>query len=325
MRVLFTGVTSFTGMWFAEKLIGDGHELVCAIRRSRENYSGLRAQRLNRLNGACSFAWNTPFGSDPFISLIAAHGPFDLLCHHAAEVGGYKEPSFDAIGATAANTRNLGVVLRNLQRAGCERVLLTGTVFESDEGAGTMPSRAFSPYGLSKTLTAQAIRFYAEQAGMAIGKFVIANPFGPLEEPRFTDYLMRCWRAGECANVKTPAYVRDNIPVSLLAHEYSRFAKQMRSSGFSKLTPSFYVETQGAFAHRFAREIGARLAIDTPLELARQTEFPEPAVRIGTDRPHVTEDTWSEEMFWDGLADYYGAAMAIPTRTKVEKPNWRNA
>lgn len=31
------------------------------------------------------------------------------------------------------------------------------------------------------------------------GKFVIANPFGPWKEPRFTAYLARCWLGGETA------------------------------------------------------------------------------------------------------------------------------
>jgi hypothetical protein len=42
---------------------------------------------------------------------------------------------------------------------------------------------------------------------------VISNPFGPFEEPRFCAYLMKTWRAGEIAEVRTPAYLRDNMKV----------------------------------------------------------------------------------------------------------------
>jgi hypothetical protein len=52
---------------------------------------------------------------------------------------------------------------------------------------------------------------------------VIANPFGPLEEPRFCAYLVKTWAAGQVPEVRTPLYVRDNIHVSLLA-------KPMRTS-----------------------------------------------------------------------------------------------
>ena len=85
-RILFTGVTSFTGMWFAKALARAGHQLIAAIRGPRTGYEGLRAERLARLADCCELAWDAPFGSAEFLDLIASRGPFDLLCHHAAEV-----------------------------------------------------------------------------------------------------------------------------------------------------------------------------------------------------------------------------------------------
>jgi len=60
-------------------------------------------------------------------------------------------------------------------------------------------------------------RYHCGEARIPLGKFVIPNPFGPFEEPRFTAYLMRSWKDGKPAGVKTPDYVRDNVPVDLLA------------------------------------------------------------------------------------------------------------
>ena len=106
---------------------------------------------------------------------------------------------------------------------GCGGLVLTGRVFEANEGAGSAPLRAFSPYGLSKGLTAAAAQFYADREGFTFEKFVIPNPFGPYEEPRFTAYLMKTRVAGETAGVQTPRDVRDNIHVSLLAKAYAAF------------------------------------------------------------------------------------------------------
>jgi len=192
MRVLLTGATSFTGMWFAQKLVEDGHDVLAAIHRCQDTYCGLQAVRLAQLAGRCEFAWNVSFGSSEFLDLIARNGPFDILCHHAAEAKDHKSPDFDALAAAAANTRRLPAVLVALRNAGCRRILLTGSVFEAEEGTGTAPLRAFSPYGLSKTLTAEIFRFHAAQEQFALGKFVIPNPFGPYDGPRFTDYLVRC-------------------------------------------------------------------------------------------------------------------------------------
>ena len=49
----------------------------------------------------------------------------------------------------------------------------------------------------------------------ASGKFVIPDPF--FEEPRFYNYLVQSWLKAEVPAVRTPLYVRDNIPVDLLA------------------------------------------------------------------------------------------------------------
>ena len=224
------------------------------------------------------------------------------MCHHAAEVGDYRSPAFDVAGALAANTRNFPEVVAAMR--GLRGVVLTGSVFEADEGAGTAPLRAFSPYGVSKGMTADLVRFYCEAAGMPLGKFVIPNPFGPFEEPRFCAYLIRQWQAGQAAEVRTPAYVRDNIHVDLLAAAYAGFAEKVAAgAGFMRANPSGYVETQGAFAERFAREIGERSRLDCRVVLAHQTEFPEPLVRINTDPVHPPG--WNESAAWGAVADYY--------------------
>jgi hypothetical protein len=157
-------------------------------------------------------------------------------------------------------------------------------VFENDEGAGSEGLPAFSRYGLSKSFTYQAFRYHAARAGLALGKFVIPNAFGPYEELRFTAYLMKTWFAGRTAAVNTPAYVRDNIHVSLLAAIYAKFAVELSDRpGFSRINPSGYPESQGAFALRFASEMRPRLNLPCDVELKQQVDFQEPRVRINTD------------------------------------------
>src|SRR5271157_627759 len=200
-------------------------------------------------------------------------------------------------------------VLRVLQDHGCGRLMLTGSVFEANEGAGSAPLRAFSPYGLSKSLTAAAAQFYADREGFTFEKFVIPNPFGPYEEPRFTAYLMRTWLKGEAARVQTPRYVRDNIHVSLLAKAYAAFVGASPAPGtVRRLNPSGYPESQGAFAERVRREAESRLGRACRLELGVQIEFPEPPVRINTDVLDTEALGWSEAQAWDEFVQYYRAA-----------------
>ena len=278
MRILFTGASSFTGFWFVRELAGAGHEVVATFRRPGVADYGqdVRGKRVGLLQSCCRPAFDCAFGDERFVSLIERDGPWDLLCHHAAEVADYKSQDFDVAAALAANTRNILAVLASLSAGGCRKVVLTGSVFEGGEGAGSDGLPHFSPYGLSKALTAEAFAFYAARAGMRLAKFVIPNPFGPFEEPRFTAYLMRTWLAGETASVRTPDYVRDNIHVSLLAKAYVDFARRRTDGpGFEKLSPSGYVESQGAFAQRFAAEMRPRLDLPCEVNLARQAEFPD--------------------------------------------------
>src|ERR1051326_8278905 len=136
----------------------------------------------------CETHFDCPFGGEAFLDRVrSTPGGLDVLCHHGAEVGDYRSPDFDPYRAAATNLFRLPEVMRALKDRGCGRLVLTGSVFEQNEGAGSAPLRAFSPYGLSKGLTATAAEFYAGREGVTFEKFVIPNPFGPYEEPRFTD------------------------------------------------------------------------------------------------------------------------------------------
>lgn len=301
MKILLTGASSFTGYWFARALHDAGHHVVAPLRRAAARYDeGTRAERVRRLAAVAEIVDDCSFGSERFLACASAGG-FDLLCHHAAQVGDYRSAAFDIVGAVTANVRNIREVLATVPA-----VVLTGSVFEQGEGAGDAPLRAFSPYGLSKGLTADIVQHTAREAGVGCGKFVIPNPFGPLEEPRFCAYLMRTWQKGDVAEVRTPAYVRDNIHVGLLAGAYARYAAEVAAgTAAAKLNPSGYVESQGAFASRFAAEIRQRTGLSCALALAQQVEFSEPATRINTQPAQAYVPSWRESEAWDAVAEAY--------------------
>jgi UDP-glucose 4-epimerase len=304
MKVLLTGASSFTGYWFASALHQNGAKVVAPLRAVITSYKeGVRAERVKRLDGVAEIVEEAPFGSERFLK-IAKASRYDLLCHHAARVGDYKKPDFDIAGALAENTANLPAVLEAMGSAGLKAVVLTGSVFEDNEGAGEAPLPPFSLYGLSKGLTAAVVRHRCREFGLRFAKFVIPNPFGPLEEPRFCAYLVRTWKKGETARVNTPLYVRDNIHVSLLAAAYAKFAGETAAGkGRDKLNPSGYVEAQGAFAERFAAAMRPRLGLACELELGTQAEFCEPLMRVNTDSAAHYVGGWDERAAWDAAAD----------------------
>ncbi|MGA8890502.1 MAG: NAD(P)-dependent oxidoreductase [Anaeromyxobacteraceae bacterium] len=309
MRILFTGASSFTGAWFVRQLAAEGHEVTAIFRRRPEEYPDLLRQRRARWAAeACRPVFGPSFGDGPFLDLLEREG-FDLLAHHAAEVTNYKSPDFDAVAAAAANAREVRRTLRALAERGCGRVLLTGSIFEGGEGVGSEGLPDFSPYGLSKALTAQVFRFHCRREGLAFGKFVIPNPFGPWEEPRYTSYLVKTWLAGGTPACASPRYVRDNVHVSLLARAYARFAAGLPTGCVEvHSNPSGYVETQGAFTLRVAAEMRPRMGVPCEVELKEQVDFPEPRVRINTDMLDARQLGWDEAQAWEDMARFYREA-----------------
>jgi UDP-glucose 4-epimerase len=307
MRVLLTGASSFTGYWFAAKLHAADHEVVAPLRRTTFDYEGVRGDRVQRLAAFAEVVPVCAFGSLRFMDLIRTTA-FDVLCHHASHVEDYRSLAFNVVQALDENTKNLPNIIEIMLGKGLRAIIFTGTVFEAGEGTGNWPMRAFSPYGLSKGLTSEVVRHWCLHYGIPFGKFLISNPFGPLEEPRFCAYLAKTWRMAKTAEVRTPRYVRDNIHVDLLALTYAEFVKRIVGLGKSeKFGPIGYAETQGAFAERFATAMRDRLGWTCELRLLQQTDFSEPLVRVNT---HVIEPDpfrWSEETAWDAIAEYYHA------------------
>ena len=308
MRILFTGGSSFTGLWFARELVRGGHDVVATFtRESAEDYDGLRRRRVALLlDSGIRAEFSCRFGSDRFIDLVNAEG-FDILCHHGADVTDYKSPEFNASRAVDSNTFRVRNVLAALQARRDAEVILTGTYFEAREGAGTAPLRAFSPYAESKTDTWEIFLDECNARAMPIGKFVIPNPIGEWEEPRLPAYLITSWLRHQTPVINTPRYVRDNIPVPLLADTYNRFVSSRRHAprAPTHCSPSGWVESVSAFATRLASEMAPRLGVPCEFEQREQSEFPEPLER----RNHLDViSAWPAEevsMFWDDYARFY--------------------
>jgi UDP-glucose 4-epimerase len=306
MKILLTGASSFTGYWFANELVNSGHQVFATYTRSGANdYEGMAQHRVNKSSLMLTPVWGCKFGDDCFIDLLKKE-KFDVLCHHAADVTNYKNDDFNVASAVNNNTLNIYNVYTTLKENDCKAVILTGSVFEQHEGAGNMPLKAFNPYGLSKSLTSDMFKFYADAFDLRLGKFVIPNPFGPYEEPRFTTYLIRNWSQQKTPGVNTPSYIRDNIHVSLLAKAYIYFLNKVleTNENFTKLNPSGYAESQGVFTQRFAEAIRKRTNLECNFEFGHQTDFPEPEIRINTKLATQVCD-WEEDSAWNDLVSFY--------------------
>ena len=303
--VLLTGASSFTGLWFAEALAARGFAVVAPLRRPKADYDGVRAERVERLGRSAELVFDCPFASPAFMDLIASRD-WAALAHHASDVEDYNKWSFDAVRGFSRNSTGADAVFQAMAARKARAVVVTGTVFEAGEGSADRNSLAANPYGLSKTLTVQAMKHFARWADLRFGKFVIANPIGPYEERRFGWYLFQTWFAGQTPVVRTPDYVRDNIPVPFLAQAYADYVARLLDDETApeQRRPSGLVSPQGQFAQLVARESASRLGLDLRVDLARQEAFSEPYLRVNDEfclPPGGLSD------FWDAYVDYYSA------------------
>lgn len=303
-RVLLTGASSFSGLWIAEALAAHGHVVTAPLKRDLSDYSGLRRERVERLAGVVEIVASAPFASRVFLDLIEAR-EFDVLAHHAADIPNYRAADYDVGAGVARNIDGAQETFRALARRGGRAVVTTGTTFERGEGGGGPDDLALSPYGLSKTLTNEAFRHFARWEGLGFGKFVIAAPFGPLEEGRFAWSLMQSWFAGRSGEVRTPRYVRDNIPTPLLGEAYAALVAALMSGAGEEHVgrPQGFVGTQEAFARRLAMEMAPRLGLDCAIVATPQPTLVEPEVRINS-QPWL-DTAWDAPKFWDDYAAYY--------------------
>jgi nucleoside-diphosphate-sugar epimerase len=303
--VLLTGASSFTGLAIAEALADAGFQVVAPLLRERSGYDGERLARVERLAAVCEVVFGVPFASPAFGELLRTRN-VSALAHHAADVTGYRDPGFDALGAFGRNTDGAVATLQQLAKSGATAVVVSGTVFEAGEGGVADEPLAVTPYGLSKTLTNIAFRHFADWTALRFGRFVIPSPYGVCEQQRsFPAYLFRSWFAGETPRVRTPLYLRDHLPAPLLGQAYARYLAALLAAPDAAPAhrPSGWIATQGDFARKLAAEAAARLGRECPLEFADQTEFAEPVKRVNDEL--VTPPGWDECAFWDAYVGWY--------------------
>lgn len=308
LKTIFTGPSSFSGYWFIKTLCERGHQVVALFHRPQKSYTGVRAVRVEQLLSLCTPIFDLSFGSDFFFETLLSLGGFDVFCHHAAEVSNYKSLHFDPIQALKKNTTNPERLLQIFEKAGCERMILTGSVFEQEEGVGSLPLRAVSPYGLSKGLTSAFFSYYFAQWHLGFGKFVIPNPFGPLEEFKFTSFLASAWLKKEKPVISHPDYVRDNIHIELLAKAYALFVEELADTAppfQRKKNPSQYIGTQRAFAERMAFVFRERWDLPCLYTCLQQSDFSEPRERVNTEPLDYKTLDFNEQQAWDQLSTYY--------------------
>lgn len=305
MKILFTGASSFTGLQIIKSLSESGHKVHGTFTREISEYDGLRADRIKELEEFCEFKTSLVFGDEKFIKLINEE-KYDLIVHHAAVATNPRSPDFDWRAAVEGNTNNIEKVFETMAEVGTNHFVTTGSLYETRTSIGSEPKNSFNKYGLSKTLTWEIIKYFAYRHKIKLGKVTLPIIFGVMETPKFVSYLAKMWLKGEKPEVRTPLYIRDYLPVTLMGKAYADYINRFyKDEAKQKFNPSCYVMSIGNFAKLVSDKLSSRIDKSCPVGFQDQKEFPEDKIRINNDPLDLDKLGWDEEKAWDSIAEFY--------------------
>lgn len=304
-RILLTGVSSFTGCWFAKILYERGYEVVCPLPREKKDYDDLKKERLEFLPSGVDVVFNSPFGSDSFIGLL--EHKFDLLCLHGSYVQDYGKNTFLFSEAVRQNLSNLEEVLEKGLEYNAKGVVWTSSVFEDAISLGTRNSH-YPPwyrYALSKKVCGMSLQHLCWERRLEFGRFVISNPFGPLQDRKLGHHLARGFLQKKSFELKTPHYVRDMIHVRHLASAYHRMVDSFFTpSPTTSLDPCEYVSSLLDFSKTFYGEFSQRLGYSCDVSFC-DMDFIEPRSLVNKTEVRDVIDDYDPVACWDELLRYY--------------------
>ena len=309
LRIVLTGGSSFSGYWFARALTERGHEVVAPLPRAECGYEGIRLKRVEMLAEAADVVYDTAVGSDRLLECILAQDRVDVLCVHHAVVGDYRSADFDVASAVRSATDGARTIADAVATKGGTVAMLTRSIFEAGQGVSDDP-RAIGLYAVAKSATVGVWLEHVQNSGLARAEFTVPNPFGPYEEPRLVDFLVKTWAAGSTPTLRAPWWVRDNFPIQLLAADYAASVERAAQGTVVRRVPSHMVASNLEYARRIGDEFALRWEKPCPVGVDTILDTDEPHLRIGIDRVEWSDHGLDERKFWDDYASFYAALPA---------------
>lgn len=184
--VLVTGGAGFVGSHLCDRLLEQGHPVVAVD----DLATGRRENLADAFEHGESFAFTeVDVRRDSLLDVFTRHQP-DVVMHLAAQAGvrpSLEDPDHDA----SVNIMGTLNVLRCASTVGARKVVYAasgGTLYgeptivpvREPAAEGAHPE---SPYGISKKVVLEYLRFYARQRGLDFTALALGNVYGPRQDP----------------------------------------------------------------------------------------------------------------------------------------------
>lgn len=191
MRTMVTGAAGFIGSHLVDRLLAEGEEVVAVDDLSSGALANLSEARRSSM-GKFSFQ-RADITSTATGDVIKRHKP-EVIFHLAAQVDvrkSVRDPLFDAM----VNVIGTLGVLHAASQAGTEKVVFTssGGCIYGEPDPSRLPvtedqvylpeSMPESPYGVSKKVVLDYLRYFKAVKGLDYTALALANVYGPRQEP----------------------------------------------------------------------------------------------------------------------------------------------
>ncbi len=184
--ILVTGGAGFIGSHLCDRLLAERHRVIAV--------DDLSTGRIANLTEARGYGkdftfYNMDIRSEGLRTLFERHRP-EVVMHLAAQPNvrvSVEDPSLDA----QVNILGLLNVLESSSRSGVRKVVVAssgGTIYGEPrrlpvKETAVSGSHPVSPYGISKKVAEDYLRFYQRYRGLDFTALALANVYGPRQDP----------------------------------------------------------------------------------------------------------------------------------------------
>ena len=248
MNILLTGINSFTGIMLARELLKKGNKVIA-----------LSSGNLNRLNSTQKKEILDLYENKSFFLILGNYEidnkfifknfkeDIHAFIIHGFKAFDYKNLELNSFSLAKDSLFWLEALPAILKERSCKLVAYTGTYFEN------FSPELQTPYSIAKSMGWLYLKkLFCE---FRLLKYLLPNPYGPLESHKFTASILKKWINKEVLELQYPYLVRDNIPAEFLIHNYVKnilLMAKTSSKNIKEYSPSYIVESNLELALRLS-------------------------------------------------------------------------
>ena len=276
MKLLFLGVSSFTGYHFVKKISEKKKNIIyCTLTKKINQYKSIRLKRIKELKKKKNiiFIKKTKFGDKSFIKLLSKN-KFDTICFHHASTKDYNDDSkFKLNKSLEQNISSINKVFNKINKQ--TKIIVSNTIFQK---IISKKYKAVNKYGISKSITYDKIKNYCNKYNLKYKCIYITNPWGILEEKKLNYYLIYNWLQNKETYVSHPNYIRDNIYIDKLTNYYLKMIKS--KSKKIEYFPSGYCSSNKVFIEALKYQFERFFKKKVKIKYSSQIKYNQPIKRI---------------------------------------------